>query len=150
MLLIRAKENQTINIGEDTQLTVLRIDADTNEVEVCITDITEEGTNTFTIIPGPAVQLLPRVSLMLTRVYIDSAVRAELGFEAPADIRIKGDWYSKPRPLSNETTLRNMTNEELLRYADKFARTVLERELRNRAMALPRLHDCEGVKPSYK
>lgn len=136
MLLIRAKENQTINIGEETQLTVLRIDADTNEVEVCIADSTEEGTNTFTLIPGPAVQLLPRVSLMLTRVYVDSVVRAELGFEAPTDIRIKGNWYGKRNRAHNEATLRNMTDEELLTYTDRFAKTVLERELGNRAVAL--------------
>jgi len=88
MLLINTAAGQSINIGEDVSLKVCSIDTDEVEFELI-----EHGQKMgFSLAVGSTTQLLPKVVMAVTKVLIGSKPIVALGFDAPLDIRIRGDW----------------------------------------------------------
>ena len=93
MLLINAKENQRILIGDETRVEVLNINKNLYETTF---ELTREGVNKqFTLKAGSSEQILPRVTMTLTRIFVGNTVVAAIGFNAPLDIKIRGDWFNK-------------------------------------------------------
>lgn len=128
MLLINTKQNQRILVGETSSITILSIDPEYNEVEV---SIEVNGDYSLDVLKtGVTTQILPNVSVTITRIVKGNENQAAVGFDAPRSIKIRGEWM---RSKAKDLTL--LSDKELITYSKRHAMTVLEKLLTERLEA---------------
>lgn len=95
MLLIHTQVGQSILINDNIQLKLLDIDfiEETLRFELTVGD----HKNTFFLKKGVTHQVLPKVAMICPNITQGANLFASLGFDAPRDIRIKGEWLTKRR-----------------------------------------------------
>ena len=89
MLIIRAVQDQKININKDT----LTLDFVDNEFGLVDISITKNGKDREYVLQlNEPVQIYDDVIITLTHVMQGREAVATLGFDAPLSVKIKGQW----------------------------------------------------------
>lgn len=96
MLLINTKENQTITIAEEYELTLLDVNYCNGATSSIRFRFGDQKKDRY-LLRGHTVQLLEQVTLTLTKVVWGREKVAVLGFDAPRVISIRGEWTSQGR-----------------------------------------------------
>ena len=92
MLLINTKKDQAIKIGRHVTLTLDEIR--NQEVRLTLDTGGMRPLEKVHLKRGTSTQLLDSVILTFTKVLKGEFKIAVLGFDAPRDIRIRGEWLS--------------------------------------------------------
>jgi len=149
MLIINTQVNQSIDIGDVIQLTVLGIDKLNNEVRLSAKSkgnilfkknsgvvVNSNGftiSNGFTMITGNDINIIPHVKLYFVSIKKEGVEYVVLGFDAPRSIIIRGTWNDFDTVNTTDSKkLSRLHDASLVYYASINAKTPLEIELFNR------------------
>ena len=124
MLFITTKQGQEINVGDSTTVSVILIDFEKLKVRVCIK--TPEAKREVLLSPGGITQCIDNV-LFFAKFIDKNNGSVALGFKAPKEIKIRGNWM---RPTRRQ--LSDMSDKELIHAGTLPSSRGLENELAKR------------------
>ena len=137
---MKIQKNQTVFIGDNHSLRVVKIDVMNDEVQLQLTndDFDPERVNDFTMQIGNNAQLTHDVRVSFKTINEVGVQYIMLGFDAPRKIKIIGDWKTGNRDSgpANREKLSRMAASSLLYYASNNAQSALEHELVSRLKSM--------------
>lgn len=123
MLLINTKIGQIININSEYLLRLDGIDFDRNIINLTTLNSREED-ETIILKTGTSEYLPLDVNLTVVRLVPGKELIATLGFDAPREISIRGDWITRIKK-----NIKSLSDAKLIEVGQVTATTSLEKEL---------------------
>lgn len=126
MLLINTGIDQTINIGDTYILQILKIDINSKTIKYHLRPMNEESDSGIyaSLKTNFNCSLAPKVKMTSIRILRKDGLRVILGFDAPREIIIYGNWEHR-----GKKPLPKLSDKELVDVGEKIGMSTLEKEL---------------------